>query len=133
MSRVRRPVAVVVALLGLALLQPGSAQAAVSTASGASADTTIVCQRLSGIYSTYVGGSGFHYARLYGHNRYTGAGFWTDWTASFYGRSGGISLPRMGTLAVYFQYAYWNGSSWEIAGEWAKLYNARGEHVGYYC
>ena len=133
MPRLRRTAAAAAAAVALVAGLAGPAQARVVSPSGAWAETSLVCQRLWGSYATHVAGSGFHYARVYVLNGYTGAGGWTGWTNAFWGGSTAVPLPRMGSVALYFQYAYWNGATWEITGEWAKVYNARGEHVSYWC
>lgn len=133
MSRLSRAAGVGAIVVALTAGTAGPADASVTSPSGATADTTLVCQRLYGSYVTSVRGSGFHYARVYRTNGYTGEAGWTAWTQGFWGNSSAIPLPRMGSIAVYFQYAYWTGGGWEFTGEWAKVYNARGEHVSYWC
>jgi len=129
----RRLLAATTAVLALTLLPSAPAQATVSSPSGAWADTTLACQRLLSTYVISVRGSGFQYARAYFTNGYTGHGSWSGWTTVVYGNSSAVSLPKMGSLAVYVQYAYNNGRAWEFAGEWAKVYNARGEFSTNWC
>ena len=129
----RRLLAATTAVLALTVLPSAPAQAQVASPSGAYADTTMVCQRLFGSYVLSIRGSGYQYARAYSTNGYTGQAGWTGWFPSFYGNSSALALPKMGSIAIYVQYAYWNGRAWELAGEWAKVYNARGEVSSYWC
>lgn len=121
----------VVATAAVASASP--AGAAVATPSGARADTVLVCMRTQGAYAVGTQSSGFHYLRMYNFNAYTGSGSWSNWMAPSQIANSGFGLPTRGQLAVYVQYAHWNGRSWELAGEWGKVLNARGEHVSWYC
>ena len=112
----RRLLAATTAVLALTVLPSAPAQATVTSSSGAWADTTMVCQRGLGTYVLSVRGSGFQYARFYLTNGYTRQAGWTAWTSGFWGNSSGIPLPRMGSVAVYVEYAYNNGRAWEFAG-----------------
>lgn len=109
------------------------AAAAVTSPSGAQANTTLVCQRMTGAYTLHTGANNsFHWARQYLFNTRTGTGTWGGWVApSALNRY--FSLPSMGTVQVYVQYAYWNGGSWEFSGEWGRVYNRLGQFVSYSC
>lgn len=124
--------ATAVLLAGLIVI-PSPAQAAVRTPSGATADTTLVCMRMQGAYAIGTESNGFHYARQYVYNTRSQTGSWGGWVHPSEFGSRGFGLPTWGQIAVYMQYAQWNGNSWEFAGEWGKVYNRRGEHVSWYC
>lgn len=135
MNIIRKTVAALVFTASLATgiaATTGVAGASVASASGARADTTLVCQRLSGAYSLHTANNGFHWARQYLYNSYTGTGSWGGWVSPTQLHRY-FSLPTRGTVYVYVQYAYFNGVDWEFAGEWGKVYNARGQFVSYAC
>ena len=121
------------AILGVGVLGLAApANAYVSTNSGAHADTVLVCQRLYGAYAIGTQSSGFHYLRMYTLNS-SGAGAWGNWVTPAQVANAGFGLPTRGQLAVYVQYAQWNGAAWEFVGEWGKVLNARGQFVSWYC
>ena len=121
------------AILGVGVLGLAApANAYVSTNSGAHADTVLVCQRLYGAYAIGTQSSGFHYLRTY--TLYSdGSGAWGSWVTPAAVANSGFRLPTRGQIAVYVQYAQWNGAAWEMVGEWGKVLTARGDHVTWHC
>ncbi|WP_217924938.1 hypothetical protein [Miltoncostaea oceani] len=124
--------ATLVVLLALAIIAP-VAHSAVSTPTGASADTSLVCNRLGGSSSLITQSQGFEYLAVYTTSAYSGPFGWGSWLlpSQVPGYEGLPSAP--GGIAKYVVYADWTGSAWTYVGEWAKVRNARGVHVGWYC
>lgn len=120
------------AVLSTSSLAVDVAEASVVSPSGATADSYLVCQRLWGSYTFGTNNRGFDYVATYSYNSESGGGGWSSWSPPD-ALHKGFALPTRGQVAFYLLYAYWNGSDWEFAGEWAQVTNSRGEVVGYFC
>lgn len=132
----RRMLCALAALASTFAVTVGSADAGVSFADGTYASVQFRCESLFRTLDTvpeYGTGAGVYYRvfRYYAdHGGFSNPDPWTPMGTT----SLGVPIPAslsVGWLAFYVQYARWNGSAWDVRGEWASVY--RDGTKGYWC
>lgn len=120
---------------GVGVVADQPVEAAVSTSTGAYADTVMWCNRALGAYSVGSIGSGFEWAQAWELNSVTGEWRYltNGWVRPSQLANLGQGLRSRGQVAVYVHYVDWNGSSWTHRYEWARITNGSGQTVGYWC